>query len=77
MVDSTFANREDLAFLQRIAMLPRTGTIADRNRLIRCARTVARALRSEDDTAEIALEPAPAREAPAERVRPILGPGER
>lgn len=70
------ATRDDLVFLQRLALLPSTGSIAERNRLIRCARTVARALRAEDDTRETAVEPAPVREAPPARVRPILGPGE-
>lgn len=60
----------DLVVLQRLAMSPATGSIPVRNALMRCARTVAQALRSADDTAEIPIVTDPYADQPAPERKP-------
>jgi len=51
-----YASKDDLDYLLRLCQSPGVGPIHERNRLMRCARTVARVLeRQADDTAEIPI----------------------
>lgn len=52
-----YATKADLEYLQNLALSPGVGPVIERERLVRCARTVARVLlREADDTKEIPIE---------------------